>query len=334
MMTSHSRLDPPNSAGHTLVLKPALDLDELPAVAVDTGRIQPLLPYGLRFNRLLPYRDETLLDPQFPFDQGPIPWTLELEIQYLQFHPSVWDLLEAGDEMDRRSRDAVLAELWRAEESEESSAGERYDKLQNAFDRVCMRRHDRWHRIYGESVRKPPGFIARRLVAPILTSRIAQACTTFASGSTNKKRLHTLNGPRQKCRHPSHQVALSSSPTRRCFPVRLLSSPSCSTSLTVPLIATTVWPFVKPDPSPSRAPKVTRITHLNIQQYKLPDYKTAASQQAHDQTFLSAPKKDDRTAFERCNTPSAEDASKPSIELGQAAVSGTLGRRCQHTSTP
>ncbi|EMS23928.1 uncharacterized protein RHTO_06987 [Rhodotorula toruloides NP11] len=236
------------------MLKPALDLDELPAVAVDTQRVQPLLPYGLRFNRLLPYRDETLLDSQFPFDEGPIPWTLELEIQYLQFHPSVWDLLEADDETDRRYRDDVLAELSTLKRSEDLSTGERYAKLQDAFYRVCMRLHDVRKRFYQQEAASHPEWTAARVQASI------------ASSSTFVK------------------------PNAPMF---------------------SLWPFIKPDPSPLLAPKVIRITHLTIQQYKLPDFKTAASQQAHDQTFLSAPKKEDRTAFERCNTPSAEDASKP-----------------------
>lgn len=125
----------------------------------------------------------------------------------------------------------------------------------------------------------------------MLTLLIAQARTTFASVSISKKRLHTLSGLRQMYRSPSHRAALSSSLMRRCFPVHLSSSPSCSTSLTVSPIATTVWPFRELGPEPSLARRLIRITGLNIEQYKLPDLKTAASRQAHDQTFVSAPKK-------------------------------------------
>ncbi|BGP32370.1 hypothetical protein JCM10296v2_004151 [Rhodotorula toruloides] len=274
-------------------MKPALDLDELPAVAVDTQRIQPLSPYGLRFNRLLPYRDETLNDCQFPFDEGPIPWTLELETQYLQFHPSVWDLLEADDETDRQYRDAVLAELSTLKRSEDPSTAERYAKLQDAFYCVCMRRHDRWHRLYGlHDVRKR--FYKQEAAAhPEWTAARVQA--SIASSSTFGK---------------------PNAPMFSLWPL--------------------VWPFVKPDPKPSLAPKVIRITHLNIAQYKLPDVKTAASQQSHDQTFVSAAKKEDPTAPEQRNTAVPEAASLPWDDHRRAADSARLvhRHRCSSKQLP
>ncbi|BGP72529.1 hypothetical protein NBRC10513v2_005925 [Rhodotorula toruloides] len=225
-------------------MNPAPDLEELPAVAVNTQRIQPLLPYGLRFNCLLPHRDETLHDSQFPFDEGPIPWTLELETQYLQFHPSVWDLLEADDETDRQYRDDVLAELSRVKRSEESSASEWYDKLQDAFYRVCMRRHDRWHRLYGSHDVRKRFYQQEALAHPEWTAADVQK-----------------------------------------------SIPSSSTFVKPNAPMFSLWPFRELGPEPSLARRLIRITGLNIEQYKLPDLKTAASRQAHDQTFVSAPKK-------------------------------------------
>lgn len=127
-----------------------LDLDNLPPIAVNPQDITPLLPHGLLYTVLMPWRDPTLPTTSFARD-GTAPWTIQLETAYLQFHPRVWELLSADDQTDYRYELAVAERHYKEVELAGEAAEGEGAELKTAFYRVLARRLSRWIRIYGAS---------------------------------------------------------------------------------------------------------------------------------------------------------------------------------------
>lgn len=132
------------------------DLDKLPPIAVDPKEMPPLLPYGLQFNLLMPTRDVSLTDGQYPICDEAVPWTLQLELCYLQFHPTTWDILKEDDQIDERYYDALLDLCARLGDS--VYEGDRHVRLREALVRVLSRRLRRWGRLYGTFELQPQAF--------------------------------------------------------------------------------------------------------------------------------------------------------------------------------
>lgn len=117
-----------------------------------------LLPWGLRYNILLPYCEADPDDPAAPSPRTDCPpWTAELEAYHATVHPDVWAILRADDYLDTSAIRQIRLRIEALKQSPRRATedGACLDDLEVALDLLETRRLLRLDSLYGAYSRLP-----------------------------------------------------------------------------------------------------------------------------------------------------------------------------------
>ncbi|BGP41543.1 hypothetical protein JCM10449v2_005534 [Rhodotorula kratochvilovae] len=120
----------------------------IPDVRVDVVRLPQLTPWGLWYHLT---RKGLFNDwPQHAHSRDKPPhWTIQLEAYYQRFHPDIWPILDADDDLDARAMRDLDARIAALAQVEGDAAEDETRRLQEALCAVRSRRSKRWYAFYG-----------------------------------------------------------------------------------------------------------------------------------------------------------------------------------------
>ncbi|BGO88997.1 hypothetical protein NBRC10512_002064 [Rhodotorula toruloides] len=127
----------------------------VPSIQADPALMAQLLPWGLRYNILLPYCEADPDDPAAPSPRTDCPpWTAELEAYHATVHPDVWAILRADDYLDTSAIRQIRLRIEALKQSPRRATedGACLDDLEVALDLLETRRLLRLDSLYALDV--------------------------------------------------------------------------------------------------------------------------------------------------------------------------------------